>query len=181
MTKKILLAIKNESIRKIYQETLKNEGFEVLTREEKEKIFELIKEKMPDLILVDVALGGFEILANLKQDEKTKRIPTIIFSSFGQAGEEKKALELEAKDFIVGALIAPKDVLCKIKIHLGEEKTYLLKLPENEVIKKLAQDLGYESLFCPSCHSPLALYLMRDLTRGKNYFKVSFICPKCQR
>jgi transcription initiation factor IIE alpha subunit len=106
----------------------------------------------------------------------------IIFTQAEREGDKQRAIELEAKDFIVGVLTSPKDVVLKLRTHLGEQKTYFLPLSEKEkIVQDLARDLGYETYpLCSQCGSPLQLALIRDLGKGENYFKVSFVCPKCK-
>jgi len=182
--KKILIAIDDDFIRMVYSRIFADEKFEVLKTKSGKEALDLAKKEMPDIILADVSLseiGGLELLEALKKETLTKRIPIVIFAQSEKGEDRKKAMELEAKDFIVGILMSPPEVLLRVKAHLGEEKTYQLAIGRDlKEVKDLARDLGYHpNLLCPKCNIPLHLFLIRDLTKGKNYFKVSFICPRC--
>jgi len=183
MLKKILLAIENDFTRKVYSRVSREEGFEVFETNNGREALILAKEKIPDIILADVSLpevGGFDLIKILRAENVTKRIPVMIFSNVGKEEDRNRALELEAKDFIVGIFTTPLDIVLRTKFHLGEQKTYRLKVSiRDEKIKELAKDLNYPGLICHRCGSELILFLMRDLSKGKNYFKVSFICPNC--
>lgn len=179
----IILAIKDDFTRRLYSRVFQEEGFDVSETNNGKEALALTKEKIPDIILADVSLpeiNGFELIEILKQEISTKKIPVMIFDKVGMEENKIKALESEAKDFIAGVSVSPPELVLRTKMHLGEQKTYPIKVPkEDEVIKELAQDLDYKTLICPRCNYARILFLMRDLNKGKNYFKISFICPKC--
>lgn len=184
MKKKILIAIKDDFTRKVYSRVFQEEKFKVLETENGKKALALAKEEAPDIILADVSLselGGLELIKALKKEPSTQGIPVMVFAQVGRKEDNLKVIELKAKDFIVGVLTSPLDVVLRAKMHLGEQKAYHLKvLKEDNEIKELAKDLGYRTtLTCPHCGSLLFLFLTRDLNKGKDYFKVSFICSQC--
>lgn len=183
--KKILLAISEELFRKSYAELLKKEGFTVLETNDGEKAFDLALKETPDLIVADVFLvtiGGLQLLQRLQENFSTKKIPVIIFSQLERETEKTRAMDLGAKDFIVGSTTLPREVVSKIKIHLGFQKAYHLSIDfQNEVVaKEIKRDLGYlPHLECPRCGAKFKLLLIRDLSKGYDYFKLSFSCPNC--
>jgi DNA-binding response OmpR family regulator len=181
--KKIIIAINNDFIRNTYAEVFGMEGFKVLDIKDGSEVLGLVKKEKPDIIILDVALqkiGGIEILAALKKHKETERIPVIIFAQFGRKEDEVKAMELEVRDFIVGTDVTPKEAILKVKIIIGEQRSYRLALENTPQAGELLRDLGKsEDLQCPNCQSRLILYLIKDLSKGQNYFKVSFICPNC--
>ncbi len=63
----------------------------------------------PKFILLDLKLpkvGGLEVLRRLKSDERTKNIPTIIFSSSNEARDRIESYLLGANSYIVKPLDA---------------------------------------------------------------------------
>lgn len=57
----------------------------------------------PDLILLDIKmpdLDGYQVLAQIKSDESTQKIPVIFITSTDDADEEAKGLNLGAMDYI---------------------------------------------------------------------------------
>jgi DNA-binding response OmpR family regulator len=182
--KKILIAITDDFTRKVYSKVFSDENFKVLETKSGKEALDLAKKEIPDITLADVSLSeidGLELLKSLKKETLTQKIPVIIFTQTEREGDKIKAIELEARDFIVGILIPPPEVVLKVKVHLGEEKTYQLVVDrESKEVQDLAKDLGYDpNLLCSRCKAPIRLFLIRDLSRGKNYFKASFICPEC--
>lgn len=64
----------------------------------------LIKEELPDLILLDLmmpGLSGYEVCKILKSDPITRLIPVIIITALKELEDKIKALELGADDFLM--------------------------------------------------------------------------------
>jgi len=182
---KILLAIYDDILRRAYKEVLEEEKLEVLETNNGMKAIDLAFAERPDIVLADVFLlakNGFEVLKTLQESESTKKIPVLIFSQVGRESEKVQAMELGAKDFIIGSLTLPRELAAKIKIHLGFQKSYQILIDERnaKVAKELRVDMGYSPDYnCPRCGTPMNLFLLRDLSKGKDYFKLSFSCPAC--
>ena len=76
-----------ENIRELYRCALSNAGFAAECFEGGESLFAALKSKIPDLILLDVMLDGadgYEILASLKENAKTRDIPVVMVSARGE-------------------------------------------------------------------------------------------------
>ncbi len=183
--KKILLAIHDDFARKSYAELLKGEHFLVFETNDGQKAFDLAIKETPDIIVIDLFLstiGGLQLMEMLQQNLLTKKIPVIFFSQIERETEKEKAMDLGAKDFIIGSITSPREVVAKIKIHLGFQKAYHFSITDENlsVAKEIKTDLGYfPYLECPRCGSKFELFLIRDLSKGKDYFKLSFSCPNC--
>lgn len=64
---------------------------------------EKVKEKVPDLILLDITMpgmNGYEVIANLKKDPETKDIPVIFVTALSGEDNKGKGLEAGAADYI---------------------------------------------------------------------------------
>jgi two-component system response regulator len=62
------------------------------------------KHHIPALILLDVKMpmkNGFEVLAELKADEKLKKIPVVMLTTTSTSEDIDKAMGLGANDYIV--------------------------------------------------------------------------------
>ncbi|MDD2807452.1 MAG: response regulator [Patescibacteria group bacterium] len=122
-SRKILLVEDDEFLAELYATKLNMEGFEVFLAVDGEKGLKLAKEKMPDLVLLDIILpkmDGFEVLGKMKIDPETKNIPVILLTNLSQKDEVKKGLELGAKDYLIKAHFMPSEVVKKIKQTLGD-------------------------------------------------------------
>lgn len=119
MDKKKILIVEDEStLQKALSEYLVMEGFEVANALDGEQGAQMAKREMPDLILLDIILpkkDGYEVLDELKADEKTKNIPIILLTNLGGAEDVQKAFSKGATTYLVKADYKLEDVVKKIR------------------------------------------------------------------
>jgi len=63
----------------------------------------IANEHMPDLILLDIimpGMDGYEVLSELREKEKTRKIPVIFITGLNSDKDEEKGLALDAADYI---------------------------------------------------------------------------------
>jgi DNA-binding response OmpR family regulator len=95
--KKILVVDDEDNIRLLYQEELRDSGYEVLLAGSAEEALKIVAEEPPDLITLDVKLpgmNGFEFLKELKANQKD--IPVILCSAYGTYKQEFQLWASEA-------------------------------------------------------------------------------------
>jgi len=123
--KKILLIEDDLALGDILLEKLKNEGYDTTLARDGVEGFNLIKQIMPDLILLDIILpnmNGYEILEAKQKDPDIINVPVIIISNSGQPVEINRALNLGVKDYLVKAEFNPNDVLIKVRAQFMREE-----------------------------------------------------------
>jgi two-component system, NtrC family, nitrogen regulation response regulator NtrX len=101
MTATILLVDDEPQILQALSGLLQDEDFEVLTAPDGEAALRKVREELPDLVLLDIALpgkDGLEILKDLKDQHPT--LPVIMLSAYGSVENAVKATRLGAYDFI---------------------------------------------------------------------------------
>lgn len=121
MSKKILFVEDEPNLQKAVGEVLKQEGYTIFGAFDGAEGLEIAKKEKPDLILLDLILpkkDGFEVLKELKADEKMKDIPVIILTNLEGTGDVEKALNLGATTYLVKANYELEDILAKIKEFL---------------------------------------------------------------
>ena len=104
--KRIFVVDDQEEVLSLLNDSLTENGFQVMLCKEPKKVLSSIKSFNPDLILLDLLmpdLGGFEICEILNSDPQTHSIPIIIISGFGDLGDVKKAYKLG----VVGYFVKP--------------------------------------------------------------------------
>jgi DNA-binding response OmpR family regulator len=95
--KKILVVDDEDNIRLLYQEELRDSGYDVSLAKSAEEALKIIEEDPPDLITLDVKLpgmSGFDFLKELKANQKD--IPVILCSAYGVYKQEFKLWASEA-------------------------------------------------------------------------------------
>ena len=90
-------------IRELEMYTLNSMSFEAVGFENAQSFFQGLREKTPNLIVLDVMLpdlSGVEVLKRLRSNPKTKSIPVIMATARGAEYEKIKALDLGADDYM---------------------------------------------------------------------------------
>ena len=114
-----LILITDDDIwqQKLIEVTLSGFGYRIITATDGETALSLVTQHMPDVILLDIQMprkNGFEVLAEVKQNETTKGIQVVMVTGTEEKEARAKALELGADDF----LMKPIDrVLLKARIQ----------------------------------------------------------------
>ena len=101
--KRILLIEDNAINRRLAQFLLKSQGYEVWEVSSAPEAFESLKQKQPDLILMDIQLPGMDGLAatkKLKADPATRNIPILVVTSYAMKGDEAKAFEAGCSGYV---------------------------------------------------------------------------------
>jgi len=105
--KQILLVEDNPVNRRLVEFLLKSKGYEVWWSSSAPEAFKLLKEKQPDLILMDIQLpemDGLTATKHLKADPETRDIPVIAVTSYAMKGDEDKAREAGCNGYIAKPL-----------------------------------------------------------------------------
>ncbi len=124
MSKKILVIEDDKFLRELMIKKLANEGFEVSSAADGEEGIRCVKEKQPDLILLDLilpGLDGFGVLTKLQEDPALPKIPVIILSNLSQREEIEKARQLGVKDFLIKAHFVPGEIVSKVNDVLARK------------------------------------------------------------
>lgn len=100
---KILVIDDDLMIRKLMEKILVKEGHEVYLAGTGSSGFEMIKNKLPDLIILDLMLpdeNGLDLLKTVKSIPETKMIPVIVLTGSSQVDDKLIALKSGAVDYI---------------------------------------------------------------------------------
>lgn len=91
------------NIREIQRYALKNSGYEVEEFECGADFFKALKTKMPSLVLLDIMLpneDGLEIIAKLRGDKTTAKLPVIMVTAKTSEMDKVKGLDSGADDYL---------------------------------------------------------------------------------
>lgn len=104
---KVLLVEDSKFLRMANERALSKAGFEVSTAADGEEALQSVRDKPPDIILLDMLLpkiSGPAVLKALKENPATTHIPVIVLTSLSQKNEEKLLQEGAAAYFEKSAL-----------------------------------------------------------------------------
>ena len=122
--KNVLLVDDDLTLREMYEERLKTEGFNIIQATNGEEALAKARETKPNIILLDIMMpkiNGFDVLKELKADDELKAIPVIILTALIQDVDRVQGKKLGAADYIVKSETMPGEVIAKIKNAIGEK------------------------------------------------------------
>jgi len=115
---KVLIIDDDVTLREMYAERMKIEGYEVLIAENGEDGIVKAKEFKPNVILLDIMMpgtNGFGVLETLQKNPDTEKIPILMLSALIQEENKKKSKKAGAIGYIVKSETTPATVLEKVK------------------------------------------------------------------
>jgi len=115
--KSILLVDDDLTLREMYMERFKAEGFSVEMAKDGEEAIKMATENRPNIILLDIMMpkiNGLDVLKKLKDLPETKDIPVIVLTALIQDRERQEAMDRGADDYIVKSETMPGEVIQKI-------------------------------------------------------------------
>lgn len=155
-----------------------NQDHEVFFATSGQQAIEMIRGKLPDLILLDVimpGMGGIEVCRLLKSDPETQDIPIIFVTAQDSPEDETAGLAAGAVDFITKPV---NPAVVRARVH-----THLILKAQTEMLRSMAfidgltgvanrrrfdEGLRSEWNRCSRYNLPLALF-MADIDHFKKY------------
>jgi DNA-binding response OmpR family regulator len=119
---KILFIEDDPLINKIYSTRLKADGHEVFTAENGEEGLKIAMDNNPDIVILDVMMprvDGFEVLEKLRDDDRFKLKPIIMYSNLNNEEEIKRAKQMGVTEFVIKANLSPTQMVEKIKQYIN--------------------------------------------------------------
>jgi DNA-binding response OmpR family regulator len=133
---------------------------------------ELAKKNQPDLILLDMMLGGesgMDVLEAIRRIDTLQQTKVIIISNSGQPVEIERALELGAKDYLIKAQFDPDEVLEKVRMQLHDKKTEAASGMKGKKVLIVEDDKFLRDLLSRKMESQgVSLFIAVDGAQGIN-------------
>ena len=148
MNAHIFVVEDEKPIQELLQYNLEKEGFKVSSSVNGEAALETIKEKIPDLILLDWMLpdlSGIKICQYLKQDKTVKDIPIIMLTAKGEEEDKIKGFNTGAEDYMTKPFSFPellvriKSLLKRVKPNIVSDEAIYLDLKIDRVSMKVSR------------------------------------------
>lgn len=103
MTKRIMVVEDNDLNRKLFCDVLKANGFEVRPVADGREVLETAREMVPDLIIMDIQLGGVsgvDLIEAAKRDRALQDIPVLAVTAFAAKGDEERIRSAGAAGYL---------------------------------------------------------------------------------
>lgn len=121
MPGQILVVDDDAAVRTVLRDLLTHFGYRVTEADNGATALRQLEaaDALPDLILLDVLmpeLGGFEVLAILREHPDWRRLPVVVMTGFAEAAEEapRFGVDLLRKPFTVAALLTAVERACAV-------------------------------------------------------------------
>jgi two-component system phosphate regulon response regulator PhoB len=128
----ILVVEDEEDILELVSYNLLKEGFQVAGANSGERALEAVKNRTPDLMILDLMLpgvDGLEVCRIMKKNPGTESIPIIMLTAKSEEGDIVKGLEYGADDYVTKPF-SPKVLIARVKA----------------VLRRLTADISYDHL-----------------------------------
>jgi CheY-like chemotaxis protein len=116
--KTILLVEDDPFVVDIYSTKLESAGFSVEVAEDGEEALRKLKEKKPDLMVLDIVLpniDGWELLKMIRTEMGMEDLKVVVLSNLSQKEEVQKGINLGVIRHFVKASFTPSEVVEEIK------------------------------------------------------------------
>jgi DNA-binding response OmpR family regulator len=116
--KNILLVEDDPFVVDIYVTKLESAGFSVDVAEDGDETLRKLKEKKPDLMILDIVLpniDGWELLKRIRTDLGLEDLKVVVLSNLSQKDEIHKGLELGVIKYFVKSNFTPSEAVEEIK------------------------------------------------------------------
>ena len=143
----ILLVDDNHDLRQYMKRELADQ-FAILEAANGEEAFELALKKIPDLIVTDImmpVMDGVTLVKNLKGDERTSHIPTILLTARDDSESKIAGFEKGAEQYVVKPFEI-KELIARIKSLLAQNERLRKKFSREFVLQPSDVPLGNKDM-----------------------------------
>lgn len=144
----ILIADDDRNNRELLTRMLKREGFRTDTAEDGTAAVQRARDLLPDLVLLDVqmpGLTGFEVLHELRKEERTARIPVVVITAAARDPlDVVKGLGLGADDYLLKPF-NPAELVARLTTKLRAhqlEENLRRRTEELEALVRVGRELN---------------------------------------
>lgn len=182
MGKPALIQIVDDDLRNIrlLEAQLKAEGHEIMTALSGNACLAQLKDRLPDLILLDImmpGMDGFEVAGRLKQDARTKAIPVIMVTALEDRDSRLRALDMGAEEFL-NKPIDRAELWIRVRnmLRLKEHQNFLAK--HNRILEEQVAERteALREAYKDTIYTMVRAAEFKDEETGAHVQRISFYC-----
>jgi two-component system phosphate regulon response regulator PhoB len=116
----ILLVEDDPAVAGMYKLKLEMEGYRVTIAGDGEEGLRVARELRPQLIFLDVRLpklDGMSVLEAMRGDDRTRHIPVLILSNYGEPPLIERGLRLGAREYLLKSETTPSGVAARARSY----------------------------------------------------------------
>ena len=113
----ILVVDDEERMARFIQLNLEHDGFQVVEANRGAKAIQLLRDEMPDLVILDVMMpdiDGFQVLEMIRE---ISAVPVIMLTAKGEEDDRVRGLELGADDYVTKPF-SPRELVSRVRAVL---------------------------------------------------------------
>lgn len=139
---------------------LETEGYEIAVAGNGFEALEIVKNDIPDLILLDITMpdmDGYEVCKRLKSDPATKNVPIVFLTARTETEDIVKGFEIGGVDYVTKPF-KKEELLSRIHTHIELTFSKLkLKQINDELVMLNAQKNEFLSIAAHDMKNPLSV------------------------
>lgn len=116
--KKILLVEDDNILREAYQHYIEKSGYQVYVASNGPDAVSYSQNENFDLVVLDIIIPGFDgfhVIAKLKENPKTSKLPIIVLTNLDEEKFLQRAMKLGAIEYLIKTNTTPQQVVQHIK------------------------------------------------------------------
>jgi two-component system alkaline phosphatase synthesis response regulator PhoP len=127
-----------QNIVELVKYNLDREGYRTISANNGRKGLELVKQEIPDLVILDLMMpemDGLTVCKQLRADQQTKGIPIIILTAKSEEADRVLGLEMGADDYVTKPfspreLVARERAVLRRSGSVGEDEPEIIEIGE---------------------------------------------------
>ncbi|HML39682.1 MAG TPA: response regulator transcription factor [Bellilinea sp.] len=121
MTTKILVVDDEQLYRHLIKVNLESEGYEVNVAKDGEEALELVSARVPDLIILDVAMPRLDGFTTCERIRQFSDVPIIMLTARGEEQDRVRGLNVGADDYVLKPFSAT-ELVARVRAVLRRSK-----------------------------------------------------------
>ncbi len=114
----VLFVEDDRFLQKILATKFAKEGFDVDAASDAEEALGMLRDKTPDIVLLDLILpgmSGFDMLSAIRANRAYDNLPVIVLSNLAQDEDRQRAMTLGAAEFLVKADVSINEIVRRVR------------------------------------------------------------------
>jgi DNA-binding response OmpR family regulator len=121
---RVLFVEDDPTVAQMYRLKLELDGYQVIMAKDGEEGLRLAREVDPDIVFLDIRLpkvDGFTVLEGLRATDRTRNVPVVILSNYGEQDLVDRGLRLGALEYLIKSQTTPAHLARGVENLLKEE------------------------------------------------------------
>jgi DNA-binding response OmpR family regulator len=121
---RVLFVEDDPTVAQMYRLKLELDGYQVIMARDGEEGLRLADELGPDIVFLDIRLpkmDGFAVLEGLRRCERTRNVPVVILSNYGEQDLVERGLKLGALEYLIKSQTTPTNLSSSVEGWLRDE------------------------------------------------------------